>query len=68
LIRTGMIMAGSLQDRLAVSAEEAAARILRCAAANRRICRFPLLFTLMTATLACLPQGMRIKLLGRIKD
>jgi NAD(P)-dependent dehydrogenase (short-subunit alcohol dehydrogenase family) len=67
LIRTGMIVAGSLQDRLAVSAEQAAQRILRAAAANRRVCRFPLLFTLMTLALAHLPQGLRIRLLGRVK-
>jgi NAD(P)-dependent dehydrogenase (short-subunit alcohol dehydrogenase family) len=67
LIRTGMIVPGSLQDRLAVSAEQAAQRILRAAAANRRVCRFPLLFTLLTLTLAHLPQGLRIRLLGRVK-
>lgn len=68
LIRTGMIMAGTLQDYLAVDAEEAACRILRCAATNRRTCRFPLLFTLMTAALAVLPQGLRIRALGRLRN
>jgi len=66
LVRTGMIVPGSLQDRLAVSTEQAARRILRAAAANRRVCRFPLLFTLMTLPPASLPQGLRIKLLGRV--
>lgn len=68
LIRTGMVARGTLQDFLAVDAEEAAARILRCAAANRGICRFPVLFALMTTALGLLPQAMRIRLLGRVKS
>jgi NAD(P)-dependent dehydrogenase (short-subunit alcohol dehydrogenase family) len=67
LIRTGMVTAGTLQDYLAVDAEDAACRILRCAATNRQTCRFPLLFTLMTAALAVLPQGLRIRALGRLR-
>lgn len=68
LIRTGMIVEGSVQDRLAVDVQKAAALILRCAAANRRICRFPRVFTLMTAALAVLPQGLRIRILGRLRQ
>ena len=68
LIRTGMVAKGTLQDRLAVDADEAAGRILRCAAANRGICRFPPLFTLMTMVLAMLPQRLRIRILGRLRS
>lgn len=68
LIRTGMVAEGALQDFLAVDAEDAAARILRCAAAGCGTCRFPLLFTLMTAALAILPQKVRIMALERLRN
>ncbi len=68
LIRTGMVAKGTLQDRLAVDADEAASRILRCAAANRGICRFPPLFTLMTMVLTMLPHHLRIRVLGRLRS
>jgi NAD(P)-dependent dehydrogenase (short-subunit alcohol dehydrogenase family) len=67
LIRTGMVKAGTLQDYLAVNADEAATRILRCAVADCAVCRFPFHFTLMTAALAILPQKMRIRVLGKLK-
>jgi NAD(P)-dependent dehydrogenase (short-subunit alcohol dehydrogenase family) len=68
LIRTGMVGAGRLQKLLSVDAETAARHILRSAASGRRICRFPLPFTLMTAVMAALPMGLRVRILGRLRS
>jgi NAD(P)-dependent dehydrogenase (short-subunit alcohol dehydrogenase family) len=68
LIRTGMVGQGMLQNLLSVDAETAARNILRCAARGCPICRFPSLFTLMTAAIATLPMGLRVQILGRIRN
>lgn len=68
LIRTGMVGAGRLQKLLSVDVETAARHILRGAASGRRICRFPLQFTLMTAVIATLPMGLRVRILGRLRS
>jgi NAD(P)-dependent dehydrogenase (short-subunit alcohol dehydrogenase family) len=67
LISTGMISGGLLQKLLAISPEQAASRILRCASGASGTCRFPLLFSLMTISVAVLPASIRIKLLSRFK-
>ncbi|MDP1643956.1 MAG: SDR family NAD(P)-dependent oxidoreductase [Thiobacillus sp.] len=68
LIRTGMVAGGTLQDLLAVDAETAARNILQCAARGCQICRFPFLFTSMTAMIAALPMGLRVRILGRVRN
>jgi NAD(P)-dependent dehydrogenase (short-subunit alcohol dehydrogenase family) len=67
LIRTGMAPAGLIQKWLAVDAGEAATKILHCAASGSGICRFPRLFTLITAAMAILPGKIRVNALGRMK-
>jgi NAD(P)-dependent dehydrogenase (short-subunit alcohol dehydrogenase family) len=66
LIRTGMVGPGILQNLLSVDTETAARNILQCAARGCQICRFPFLFTWMTAVIATLPMGLRVRILGRI--
>lgn len=68
LISTAMIGGGLLRRLLAVTADQAAARILRCAAAGRGCCRFPASFTMMTAVLVMLPRRIRAKVLGSLKE
>jgi short-subunit dehydrogenase len=68
LLRTAMIQPGSLQDRLAVDAAPAAARILQAAARGRGNFRFPLGFSLLTAVMVLLPQSVRVRVLGNIKQ
>lgn len=67
LIRTGMVGHGGMQSLLAVDAGSAARRILQCAAKGCPTCRFPFLFTLMTALIAMLPMRLRVRILGRVK-
>jgi NAD(P)-dependent dehydrogenase (short-subunit alcohol dehydrogenase family) len=67
LIRTGMVGRGMLQNLLSVDTETAARNILQCAARGCLTCRFPFLFTMMTAAVAVLPMGLRVRVLGRVK-
>jgi NAD(P)-dependent dehydrogenase (short-subunit alcohol dehydrogenase family) len=66
LIRTGMVASGGLQGLLSVGPEDAARRILQCPVHSARTCRFPMLFTLMTAAIAMLPTGQRVRVLAQL--
>lgn len=68
LLRTTMIRPGSLQDRLAMDVQSAAARILQAAARGRRIYRFPMGFTLLTTVMVLMPQSLRVRIFGNIKQ
>jgi NAD(P)-dependent dehydrogenase (short-subunit alcohol dehydrogenase family) len=67
LIQTGMVGRSMLQNLLSVDAETAARNILQCAARGCQICRFPFLFTLMTAVIATLPMSLRVRILGHVR-